>query len=371
MQSKSIYADPRALRARRRLVDAGEQRARPFCETALQQVGKHRYHGRRKRDMKSIFIMACALLAAAAGAPANAQNYPAKPVRLVVPFPPGGPADGLGRLLAEKLKQSWGESVIVENRGGAGGNTGAEIVARAAPDGYTLLLNASNHVINAALLEKMPFDPIKDFTPITEVASYMLVLVVNPSVPANSLRELVALGRSKPKSLRIANAGNGTPTHLTAALFAQAANIEVLHVPYKGAAPANADLLGGQVHAMFNDPVNALPQVKAGRLRALAVTGSKRTALMPELPTVAESGYPGFEATTWYGLFGPAGMPREVAERIRGETVKALRSKDVQEKLAPQGWDLVGSSQSDFAAFLAAESEKWTRVVQGAGIKPD
>ncbi|HWD23195.1 MAG TPA: tripartite tricarboxylate transporter substrate binding protein [Burkholderiales bacterium] len=320
--------------------------------------------------MKSIFIIACALLAAA-GVPANAQTFPAKPVRLVVPFPPGGPADGLGRLLAEKLKQSWGESVIVENRGGAGGNIGAEAVAKAAPDGYTLLLNASNHVINSALLEKMPFDPIKDFTPITEVASYMLVLVVHPSVAASSLREFVALGRSKPKSLLIANAGNGTPTHLTAALFAQAAGIEPVHVPYKGAAPANTDLLGGQVHAMFNNPVNALPQVKAGRLRALAVTGSKRTGLMPDLPTVAESGYPGFEATTWYGLFGPAGIPREIAARIHEHILKALRSKDVQDKLAPQGWDLVGSSQSDFAAFLAAESDKWARVVKGAGIKPD
>ncbi len=320
--------------------------------------------------MKSIFIIACALLAAVA-VPASAQKFPAKPVHLVVPFPPGGPADSLGRLLAEKLKQSWGESVIVENRGGAGGNIGAEAVAKAAPDGYTLLLNASNHVINSALLDKMPFDPLKDFTPITEVASYMLVLVVHPSVQANSLRELVALARSKPKSLLIANAGNGTPTHLTAALFAQAANIEAVHVPYKGAAPANTDLLGGQVHAMFNNPVNALPQVKAGKLRALAVTGAKRTELMPDLPTVAESGYPGFDATTWYGLFAPAGVPREIAARIHEQTIKALRSKDVQDKLAPQGWDIVGSSQADFAAFLAAETEKWTRVVRRAGIKPD
>jgi tripartite-type tricarboxylate transporter receptor subunit TctC len=319
--------------------------------------------------MKSVFIIACAFFVAFLGS-ASAQTFPAKPVRLVVPFPPGGPADGLGRLLAEKLKQSWGQSVVVDNRGGAGGNIGAEIVAKSAPDGYTLLLNASNHVINSALLEKMPFDAIKDFTPITEVASYMLVLVVHPSVQANSLRELVALGRSKPKSLLIANAGNGTPTHLTAALFAQAANIEVIHVPYKGAAPANTDLLGGQVHAMFNNPVNALPQVKAGRLRALAVTGSKRLHLMPDLSTVAEHGYPTFEATTWYGLFGPAGIPREVAARIHEHIVKALRSKDVQDKLAPQGWDLIGSSQSDFAAFLATETEKWTRVVKGAGIKP-
>ncbi len=320
--------------------------------------------------MRSAFIIACALLVGIAGS-VNAQPFPAKPVRLVVPFPPGGPADSLGRLLAEKLKASWGESVIVENRGGAGGNIGAEAVAKAAPDGYTLLLNASNHVINSALLDKMPFDPLRDFMPITEVASYMLVLVVHPSVQASSLRELVALARSKPKSLIIANAGNGTPTHLTAALFAQAANIQVIHVPYKGAGPANTDLLGGQVQAMFNNPVNAMPQAKAGKLRALAVTGSKRTDLMPDLPTVAESGYPGFEATTWYGLFAPAGIPREVAARIHAETLKALRSKDVQDKLAPQGWDIIGSSQADFTTFLADETEKWTRVVRRAGIKPD
>lgn len=321
--------------------------------------------------MKSLLNIACALLVAAAGMPAGAQGFPAKPVRLVVPFAPGGQADVLGRLLAGELRQSWGESVVVENRAGAGGNTGAEAVAKAAPDGHTLLLNSSNHVVNAALYEKLPFDPLKDFTPITQLASSMLVLVVHPSVNANSLRELVALGRSKPRTVLFANAGNATPTHLTAVLFTQAATIEALHVRYKGAAPANADLLAGQVHAMFDSPASALPHVKAQRLRALAVSGSKRLELMPEVPTIAEFGYPLFEATIWYGLFGPAGIPRELAARIHEHTVKALRSKEVQDKLAPQGWDVVGSSQSDFAAFLAAESDKWTRVVTGAGIKPN
>jgi tripartite-type tricarboxylate transporter receptor subunit TctC len=312
-----------------------------------------------------------ALLALSLSFSVCAQVYPAKPVRLVVPFPAGGPADGLGRLLAEKLKQSWGESVVIENRGGAGGNIGAEAVARAAPDGYTLFLNASNHIINASLYDKLSYDPIKDFTPITEVASYMLVLVVHPSVPAASLRELVAFARNKPRSLLLANAGNGTPTHLAAALFSQAAGIDPVHVPYKGAAPANTDLLGGQVQGMFNNPVNALPQVKAQKLRALAVTGAKRLPLMPELPTVAESGYPGFEATTWYGLFGPAGMPPEVTAKVHEHVVRALQSKDVQDKLTPQGWDVIGSTSAQFAAFLAAEHEKWGRVVKAAGIKPD
>lgn len=317
------------------------------------------------------YLALCAIALGAAPLSTLAQGYPTKPVRLVVPFPAGGPADGMGRLLAEKLKQSWGESVIVENRGGAGGNIGAEAVARSAPDGYTLFLNASNHVINASLYEKLSYDPMKDFTPITELASYMLVLVVHPSVPANSLRELVSFGRAKPRNLLLANAGSGTPTHLAAVLFSQAAGIETVHVAYKGAAPANTDLLGGQVHAMFNNPVNALPQVRAHKLKALAVTGTQRLHLMPELPTIAESGYPNFEASTWYGLFGPAGMPREVTAKVHSHVVKALQSKDVQDKLKPQGWDLIGSTPEEFAAFLVAENDKWSRVVRSGNIKPN
>ena len=243
------------------------------------------------------FMVFAALLGATCQ-PAAAQNYPDKPIRLVVPFPAGGPADSLGRLLGEKLAQSLGQPVIIENRGGAAGNIGAEVVARAAPDGYTLLLNASSHVINASLYDTLSYDPIKDFTPISEVASYMLVLVVHPSVAASSLAEFVAFARAKQGGLQVANAGSGTPTHLSAALFGQAAGLDFVHVPYRGAAPANTDLLGGHVVAMFNNPVNALPHVRTKELRAIAVTGAKRLALMPELPTVAESGYPGYQANT-------------------------------------------------------------------------
>jgi tripartite-type tricarboxylate transporter receptor subunit TctC len=319
--------------------------------------------------MKSWLKVLCVMLLGAAASLAHAQAYPAKPVRLIVPFPPGGPADGLGRLLAEKLKQSWGESVVIENRGGAAGNIGAELVAKSAPDGYTLLLNASSHVINGSLYEKLPYDPLKDFTAISGVASYMLVVVVHPSVPVNSLRELVALARSRPIST--ANTGPGTPTHLTAVLFAQAAGIELVHVAYKGAGPANTDLLGGHVMAMFNNPVNALPQMKAQKLRALAVTGANRLALAPEVPTVAESGYPGFEAGTWYGLFAPAGLPAEILAKISEHTLKVLAASDVREKLAPQGWDVIASSPGEFNAFIRSENEKWSRVVKSAGIKPD
>ncbi|WP_431271500.1 tripartite tricarboxylate transporter substrate-binding protein [Dankookia sp. P2] len=236
-------------------------------------------------------ILATALLAA----PVRAQARPARPVRLVVPFPPGGPADVLARLLAERLAEGWGQPVIVENRGGAGGNIGAEAVARAAPDGHTLLLCASSHVQGAALYNRLPFDPIRDFTPVAQLAYYSLVLVVHPSVPAADLAEFEALLRARPGEVTITSAGVGTPTHLTAELFRSRAGVAFTHVPFGGAAPAHAALLGGQVQAMFHNPVMAVPAVQAGRLRALATTGAARAVALPAVPTLAESGYPGFE----------------------------------------------------------------------------
>jgi len=298
-----------------------------------------------------------------------AQGYPSKPVRLVVPFPAGGPADALGRVLADQLNKIWGQPVIVENRGGAGGNIGADVVARAAPDGYTLLLNASSHVINASLYEKLPYDPVKDFTPVSEVASYMLVLVVHPSVPATTVKDFVAFAKSKRDGLSVANAGPGTPTHLAAVLFAQAAGINLVHVPYRGAAPASTDLIAGQVLAMFNNPVNAVPQVKANSLRALAATGSKRLSLLPDIPTIAESGYPGFETRTWYGLFGPAGVPADIVRKLHADVEKSLRIPEVTNSLVAQGWDITASPPEQFAAVLSAELDRWSKVVKGAGIE--
>jgi tripartite-type tricarboxylate transporter receptor subunit TctC len=298
-----------------------------------------------------------------------AQSYPNRPVRLVVPFPPGGPADALGRVLADQLNKMWGQPVIIENRGGAGGNIGAELVARAAPDGYTLLLNASNHVINASLYDKLPYDPIKDFTPVSEVASYMLVLVVHPSVPASSVKEFVAFARAKPEGLSVANAGLGTPTHLAAVLFAQAADINLVHVPYRGAAPASTDLIAGQMPAMFNNPVNAVPQVKSNNLRALGVTGSKRLSLLPDTPTIAESGYPGFETRTWYALFGPAGLPADIVRKLHADSEKALRIPDIANNLIAQGWDITASPPETFSVVLQSEFDRWSAVVKRAGIK--
>ena len=319
--------------------------------------------------LRVICLLAVLLCAALAPFPASAQTYPNRPVRLMVPFPAGGPADMLGRVLADQLNKMWGQPVIVENRGGAGGNIGAELVARAAPDGYTLLLNASNHVINASLYDKLPYDPIKDFTPVSEIASYMLVLVVHPSVPATSVKEFVAFAGSKPEGLSVANAGLGTPTHLAAVLFAQAADLKLVHVPYRGAAPASTDLIAGQTPAMFNNPVNAVPQVKANTLRALAVTGAKRLSLLPDTPTITESGYPGFETRTWYGLFGPAGMPADIVRKLHADSEKVLHNPEIAKTLIAQGWDITASPPDRFAAVLQAEFDRWSAVVKRAGIK--
>ena len=316
----------------------------------------------------STFLAALILLAAA---PCLAQTFPAKPVRLIVPFPPGGPSDVLGRLLAEKVAERWGQQVVIENRGGAAGNIGAEFVAKSAADGYTLLLNASSHVINASMYASLPYDPIKDFTPITQVASYMHVFVVHPSLPVKSVQQFVALAKARPGELPFANAGTGTPGHLAAEMFKIYAGIKYVNVPYKGSAPATIDLLGGQVIAMFNNPVNTLPYTQAGKLRGLAVTGSKRLSVAPELPTIAESGYPGFEAGTWYGLYGPAQLPPAIVTRIHDEFVRALRLADIQQKLGVQGWDSIGNSPADFAAISKLELDKWAKVIKAAGLRPE
>jgi tripartite-type tricarboxylate transporter receptor subunit TctC len=304
-------------------------------------------------------------------APAHAEPWPTHAVRVMVPFAAGGPADTLARVIADKLAAAWGQPVVVENRGGAGGNIGAELAARAAPDGYTLLVNPSNHVINVSLYATLAYDPLADFIPLTEMASYMLVLVVHPSVPVHTLAEFVSYARAQPKGLTIANASTGSPTHLTAALFAQAAGLNFVHVSYRGAAPATTDLIGGAVPAMFDNPINALPQVKAGALRALAVTGEARLALLPDVPTVAESGYPGFQASTWYGLFAPARVPREITAKISADTIAALRLPDVQQKLSQQGFDVIASDAETFAAHLRSELAKWAAVVKAAGLKPE
>lgn len=327
--------------------------------------------------LKAGFVCLRAAAALAAGIAlalplaAVAQTYPAKAVRIIVPFPPGGPADVLGRMFADKLQGLWGQPVLVDNRAGAAGNVGSEVTARSAPDGHTILLAASSHVTNAGLYAKLPYDPIKDFTPISQVAYYSLVLVTHPSVPVTSLGDLVAYAKANPGKLSWASAGSGTPTHLTAELFRVATGVQFLHVPYKGAAPATNDLLGGQVHAMFNNPVSALPHVRSGQLRGLATTGAKRSPTAPDLPTVAELGFPGFEAGTWYALLGPAGMPKEIASKVSADANAVLKMADVRSKLAAQGVEPVGTTPEQLLAIMNSDLEKWTKVIRAANIKPD
>ena len=301
----------------------------------------------------------------------RAQSFPSKSVRLIVPFPPGGPADVLGRVYAEKLSAAWSQPVVVENRAGAAGNIGSDMTAKASPDGYTLLLIASSHVINSALYDKLPYDPIKDFTPISQVAYYSLVLVAHPSVPAQSLTELVALAKAQPGKLVLVSAGNGTPTHLTAELFRTAAQIDFLHVPYKGAAPATNDLLAGQGQLMFNNPVSALPHVTAGKLKALAVTGTQRSALAPDIPTIAESGYPDFEAGTWYAFLAPAGLPPEILKKLSMDIVAITKQDDLKARFAKMGIEALGSTPEQLSEVMQADLIKWSAVIRNANIKPD
>ena len=318
------------------------------------------------------WLMALVSLAGLAmAAPAAAQTYPAKAVKLIVPFPPGGPTDVMGRIFADKLSAMWNQPVVVENRGGAGGNIGSELTAKSPPDGYTLLLAASSHVTNGALYNNLPYDPIKDFTPISEVAYYSLVLVAHPTVPANTLKELVALAKSTPGKLTFGSAGSGTPTHLTAELFGTAAGIQVIHVPYKGAGPATNDLIGGQLQLMFNNPVSALPHVKSGRLKALATTGTKRAALVPDVPTIAESGYPGFEAGTWFLILGPAGIAKPIQSKLAHDVIAVLKMDDVRERFAKMGVEPIGTTPDQLTVRMRDELEKWGKVIRAAKIKVD
>jgi tripartite-type tricarboxylate transporter receptor subunit TctC len=301
--------------------------------------------------------------------PAAAQ-YPSKPVRLVVPAAASGPTDLLARIIAPKLAEALGQPVLVDNRGGAGGVVGTDIVAKAAPDGYTLALVFISHATNPAMAGKLPYDTARDFAPVTLVGYQTLLLVVNPSLPVNSVRDLVALARSKPGKLDYA-ADKASGPHLAGELLKASTGTAIVHIPYKGNGPALADVVAGQVPFMFNTISTSLPYVKAGKLKALAVTSAKRSPLAPDLPTMAESGLPGFEVTPWYGIVAPAGTPPEVIARLHAETVKVLRNPDTRALMEKQGIEVVGSSPQEFAAYIQSETAKWTKVVRAAGIHGD
>lgn len=307
-----------------------------------------------------------------ASGPLFAQAYPAKPIKLVIPFPPGGPLDLTGRAIGQKLQEAWGQPVVVENRPGAGGNIGADAVAKSAPDGYTLVMGAlSTHAVNPHLFAKMPYDALKDFAPITLVAITPNVLVVNPAVPANSVQELVALARASPGKLSFASGSNGSAGHLAGELFKTLAGIDIVHVPYKGGAPAMQDLLGGQVQFMFDNLANSMAQMKAGKLKAFAVTTARRSALAPELPTMAEVGVTGFDISTWYGIMAPANTPSDIVRKLNAEIVKILGSEDMREKLKVQGAEPAPTSPEEFAAFIRAEWTKYAKIVKDSGAKVD
>lgn len=311
------------------------------------------------------------LSAICAGA-AAAQTYPAKPVRMVVPFPAGGATDIVGRLIAQKLSEAWRQQVFVDNRAGAGGTIGSDVAARAPADGHTILIGTSStHAIAPSLYSKLAYDPVRDFTPITLLASATVLLAVHPSVPARNVRELIALAKKQPNALSFASSGTGGISHLIGEHFKSMAGIQMLHVPYKGDTPALIDLTGGQVSLMFGTAVSFLPYVKAGRLNALAVTNPKRSPTLPDIPTITESGLPGFEALQWFGIFAPAGTPADAVSRLHGEIVKALKLPDVQERLTSLGADVVGNTPAEFAAFLKADQAKWAKVVKVSGAKLD
>jgi tripartite-type tricarboxylate transporter receptor subunit TctC len=316
-------------------------------------------------------LAAAALAVGLLGGHAEAQSdYPNQPIRLIVPFAAGGATDVLARLLGERLSQSLGQQVVVDNRGGAGGNIGSAQAAKAEPDGYTLLMGAvGTHAINQSIYPKLPYDPIEDFAPVSLVATVPNVLVVNPSVPAQTVQELIALAKSRPGELNFASSGNGTSIHLSGELFKSMTGVDMVHVPYKGSGPAMTDLLGGQVQMMFDNLPSALPNVQAGKLRALGVTGAERSPALPDVPTIEEAGVPGYEALSWFGIFAPAGTPQPVIDKLHDHIVQALADPAMRARLADLGAEPVGSTPQEFASFIRAEAEKWAKVVKEAGVK--
>jgi tripartite-type tricarboxylate transporter receptor subunit TctC len=318
--------------------------------------------------LKSLFA-AAAIFCAASGL--AQQAYPNRAIKIVVPFAAGGPSDVMARTLAQKMNAAWGQPVVVENRTGASGVIGADYAAKSAPDGYTLLLAQVGDTISMGLVPNLPYNFQKDFAPISMVGQTAFILVTHPSVPVSSLRELIAMAKSKPGGLTFGSSGAGTASHLAGELLKGMAGVEILHVPYKGQAPATTDLLSGQISLMFNNPVTALAHVKAGRLRPLAVTTAKRATSLPDVPTVAESGLPGFDVGFWFGTLAPAGTPRPIIDRLNAEMVKTVHMPDVVERLGALGVEPIGSTPEAFARTIDAEVIRWAKVIKDAGVKAD
>jgi len=320
--------------------------------------------------MKRIALLMCLAAGLIAGTAATAQNFPTRPVTLIVPFPPGGGTDILARPFADALSRKWGQPVVVENKAGAGGSIGTEAAARAAPDGYTLVLGTvGTHAINQSLYSKLPYDGDRDFEAITLVANTPNILVVNPQVEARSVAQLIAYAKENPGKLNYASPGNGTPPHLAAEVFKQMAGVQIMHIPYKGTGPALTDLLGGRVQMMIANAPAVLPYVASGKLIALASTSAKRPSILPDLPTLDESGLKGYEADTWYGLFTAKGTPPEIVRRLNADVVSVLKSAEIQSFFAKQGAEVIADTPEEATAKLRADISKWGKVIADLHLK--
>lgn len=323
-----------------------------------------------KVQAKLPLLILSAVLGLASSSVAVAQDYPTKPVHLIVPNPPGGTTDILSRLVADELGKTLGQPVVVEYKSGGAGYSGADFAAKSDPDGYTIIMQPASHATGPSIYKDLPYDPITDFVPITLVASVPNVLIVNPDIPAKSVEELIALAKSDPGKLNFGSGGIGAITHLSGELFKQLAGVDMVHIPYQGSAPAITDLLGGQIEMMFENLPGAIGHIQAGRLRALAVTSPQRAVALPDIPTVAEAGVPGYEAVSWFGLFAPAGVPQEIIDKLNTEVVAIIKKPEIEARLVELGTIPGGNTQAEFAAFVQTELDKWTKVITSAGIEP-
>ncbi len=329
-------------------------------------------HTTRRRALSAIVSTAVMGTGLLAGVPAFAQTYPTKPVTIIVPFAAGGATDILARIIGQALTTELGQSVIVDNRAGAGGNIGGQAAAKATPDGYTLFMGTvGTHAINASLYKKMPFDPVKDFAPLTRVANVPNLLVANPNQPFKTVKDLIAYAKANPGKVNFGSSGNGSSIHLSGELFKSLAKVDMQHVPYKGSAPAVTDLLGNQIAVMFDNMPSALQHVRSGKLVPIAVTTAKRSPELPNVPTIAEAGLPGYEATSWFGMFAPADTPAPVLAQLNKAIVKVLNQADVKKKISEQGAEAYSETPEQFAAFIQAEAAKWGKVVKESGASLD
>ena len=319
--------------------------------------------------------MACALQSIAImltlTSGAFAQNYPSKPIRFIVGYTPGGAADILARAVGAKLTEAWGQSVIIENRAGAGTNIGSELAAKAPPDGYTLFMPTVANAINVSLYPKLAYDPVKDFSYVTDIAKVPGIVVVHPSVPAKNIKDLIAIAKAHPNALRHGSTGIGSPHHLAGELFKTMAGIKMIHVPYKGASPALVDVVAGHIEVYFGAFVSVLPHVKSGRVRPLGVTTLKRVTVMPDVPTISEQGLKGFETGSWFGVAVPSGTPRDIITKLHGEVVRITKLPEVTERIASEGAEFVGDTPEQFTAFFKSEIDKWGKAVKASGAKPE